>query len=67
MKARSLIKAAVFSATLALQVAAQAAGPLLSGALRDWSGDYVTSLMCFATLAATAVVAAFLVRAPSAG
>ena len=29
---------------LSLQVLAQAAGPLLSGMLRDWSGDYTDSL-----------------------
>ena len=32
---------------------AQAAGPLVSGALRDWSGDYVLSLTLFASTRGT--------------
>ncbi len=55
---------AIRGVALSMQVAAQAAGPLLSGVLRDWSGDYVTSLVCFATLAGTAILAALLIRAP---
>ncbi len=58
---------AIRGVALSMQVAAQAAGPLLSGALRDWSGDYVTSLLCFATLAGLAILAALLIRAPRVG
>ena len=35
---------AIRGVALSLQVLAQAAGPLLSGALRDWSGTYTDSL-----------------------
>lgn len=56
---------AIRGVALSMQVAAQAVGPLLSGVLRDWSGDYITSLLCFATLSGAAVLAAVLVRAPA--
>jgi MFS transporter, OFA family, oxalate/formate antiporter len=46
------------------QVLAQAAGPLLSGVLRDWSGSYDLSLQCFAALSALAVLAALVARPP---
>jgi OFA family oxalate/formate antiporter-like MFS transporter len=46
------------------QVLAQAAGPLLSGVLRDWSGSYDLSLRCFAVLSGLAVLAALLARPP---
>jgi MFS family permease len=52
---------AIRGVVLSLQVMAQAIGPLLSGALRDWSGNYTDSLLVFgvlAALAATAVLAA---------
>ena len=42
---------AIRGVALSLQVLAQAAGPLLSGALRDWSGNYTESLMVFGVLA----------------
>jgi sugar phosphate permease len=49
---------------LAVQVLAQAAGPLLSGVLRDWSGSYALSLRCFAVLSVFSVIAALLARPP---
>ncbi len=55
---------AIRSVALSLQVLAQAVGPLLSGALRDWTGNYVDSLMVFAILAALAAMAALAARRP---
>ena len=55
---------AIRGVALTIQVTAQAAGPLLSGVLRDWTGDYVASLMCFAVLSGLATLTAVLVRAP---
>lgn len=46
------------------QVLAQAAGPILSGVLRDWSGSYDLSLECFAVLSGLAVLAALVARPP---
>lgn len=51
---------------LSMQVLSQAAGPLLSGLLRDWTGDYVASLSVFAALAGLAVLAALAARRPTA-
>jgi len=51
---------------LTFQVIAQAAGPLLSGILRDATGTYVASLKCFATLSVLAVIAALFARPPAA-
>ena len=56
---------AIRSIALSAQVLAQAAGPLLSGVLRDITGDYLGSLRCFAVLAALSVVAALLARRPA--
>jgi len=55
---------AIRGVALTLQVLAQAAGPLLSGALRDWSGNYTDSLLVFGVLSALAVVAALAARRP---
>ena len=55
---------AIRGVALSLQVLAQAAGPLLSGALRDWTGNYTWSLLVFGVLAALAVVAALAARRP---
>ena len=41
---------AIRGVALSVQVLAQAAGPLLSGVLRDWSGDYTLSLTVFGAL-----------------
>lgn len=56
---------AIRGIALPAQVLSQAAGPLLSGALRDLTGDYVLSLRCFAVLAAFSVVAALVARQPA--
>lgn len=55
---------AIRGVALSVQVAAQAAGPLLSGLLRDFTGDYTASLLCFATLSGLGALAALLTRAP---
>jgi sugar phosphate permease len=47
--------AAIRSVALSAQVLAQAAGPLLSGALHDWTGNYVLSLQCFAVLSGLSI------------
>jgi MFS family permease len=56
---------AIRGAALTVQVTAQASGPLLSGLLRDWTGDYVASLACFAALSFTGALVALLARAPA--
>jgi MFS family permease len=55
---------AIRGVALSLQVLAQAAGPLVSGLLRDWSGTYISSLTLFGALAALAAVAALAARRP---
>lgn len=55
---------AIRGAALSIQVTAQAIGPVLSGALRDWTGDYVLSLEVFTVLALSGAAVALLVRAP---
>jgi sugar phosphate permease len=55
---------AIRGIALPAQVLAQAAGPLLSGVLRDLTGNYALSLRCFAVLAGLSVVAAFAARQP---
>lgn len=55
---------AIRGIALTVQVTAQATGPLASGLLRDWSGDYTASLMLFATLSALGALTALAVRAP---
>ncbi len=55
---------AIRGIALPAQVLAQAAGPLLSGALRDLTGNYLMALQCFAALAGLSVVAALLARQP---
>ncbi len=55
---------AIRGVALSLQVTAQAAGPLVSGMLRDWSGTYTDSLLLFGALAALAVLAALAARQP---
>lgn len=55
---------AIRGIALPAQVLSQAAGPLLSGALHDATGDYALSLQCFAALAALSVIAALLARQP---
>jgi sugar phosphate permease len=55
---------AIRGIALSAQVLAQAAGPLLSGALRDWTGGYERPLECFAVLALLSAAAALLARPP---
>jgi sugar phosphate permease len=55
---------AIRGVALSLQVTAQAAGPLLSGLLRDASGSYVLSLAAFAALSFFSALIATLVRPP---
>ena len=56
--------AAIRSVALSAQVLAQAAGPLLSGALHDWTGNYKLSLQCFAVLSGLSILAALIARRP---
>ena len=56
--------AAIRGIALSVQVIAQAAGPLVSGALRDWTGSYRRALQCFAVLACLSIVAALIARRP---
>jgi OFA family oxalate/formate antiporter-like MFS transporter len=55
---------AIRGLALSMQVLAQATGPLAAGLLRDWTGDYTTSLTLFAMLAALAALAALATRRP---
>jgi cyanate permease len=55
---------AIRGVALAAQVLAQASGPLLSGALRDWTGDYTRALECFAALSLLSVVVALAAYPP---
>jgi sugar phosphate permease len=55
---------AIRGLALTVQVLAQATGPLLSGALRDWTGDYRLAFHCFAALSALSVVVVLLARKP---
>jgi MFS transporter, OFA family, oxalate/formate antiporter len=59
--------AAIRGIALSAQVLAQATGPLLSGALRDWTGSYTRSLQCFAVLSGLSVVIALAARRPRYG
>jgi len=56
--------AAIRGVALSAQVVAQAAGPLLSGALHDLTGSYLLSLHCFALLSGLGVLAALMARCP---
>jgi len=56
---------AIRGIALPAQVLAQAAGPLLSGALRDITGAYHLPLQFFAVLAALSVIAALTARQPA--
>lgn len=56
---------AIRGIALSAQVLAQATGPLLSGILRDLTGNYAMSLRCFAALAGLSVLAALLARHPA--
>jgi MFS transporter, OFA family, oxalate/formate antiporter len=56
---------AIRGVALSVQVLAQAAGPLLSGMLRDWSGTYARSLTAFGVMAALAALVALASRRPN--
>lgn len=55
---------AIRGIALSTQVVAQAAGPLLSGALYDLTGDYRLALQVFAALSALAIAAALAAKPP---
>ena len=55
---------AIRGVALGVQIAGQAAGPVMSGALRDWTGDYGTSLATFAGLGIAAGVVALFAALP---
>jgi MFS transporter, OFA family, oxalate/formate antiporter len=55
---------AIRGLALPFQVLAQAAGPLVSGALFDWTGSYTVSLHLFTALAGLSIVAALAAKAP---
>jgi MFS transporter, OFA family, oxalate/formate antiporter len=55
---------AIRGLVLSAQVTAQAAGPLLSGALHDWTGSYAVSLECFAILSVLSILVALAARRP---
>jgi MFS transporter, OFA family, oxalate/formate antiporter len=56
--------ASIRGLALSAQVLAQAAGPLLAGALHDWTGSYARALEGFAALSAFSIVAALFARRP---
>ncbi len=55
---------AIRGVALSVQVSGQAAGPLLSGVLRDVTGDYMMSLHIFTAFAASALIIALFLRPP---
>jgi sugar phosphate permease len=55
---------AIRGLALTIQVLAQAAGPLISGILRDATGRYDLPLLCFAILSGASAVAALLAAPP---
>lgn len=55
---------AIRGAALAIQVTAQAAGPMISGALRDATGSYSASLATFGAMALAGGVAALFAAPP---
>ena len=56
--------AAIRGLALSVQVIAQAAGPLLSGVVHDWTGSYHGALQCFAVLSCLSIAAALAARRP---
>ncbi|HUC08820.1 MAG TPA: MFS transporter [Stellaceae bacterium] len=55
---------AIRGLALSAQVIAQAAGPVLSGALHDATGSYTRSLECFAGLSFVSILAALVAHRP---
>ena len=66
---QSIIEIAIHCRSLALpaQGVAQAAGPLASGVLYDWSGNYTLSLHAFAVLSALSILSALAAKEPARG
>ena len=56
---------AIRGLALSAQVLAQATGPLLSGILRDATGDYRLALGCFAALSLLSILAALAAKVPT--
>jgi sugar phosphate permease len=56
---------AIRGVALPCQVLAQAAGPLVSGALYDWTGAYTLSLHVFATLSGLSIIVALAAKEPA--
>jgi MFS transporter, OFA family, oxalate/formate antiporter len=56
--------AAIRGLALSAQVLAQASGPLISGALHDWTGSYDRSLQFFTLLSCLSIAAALTARRP---
>jgi MFS transporter, OFA family, oxalate/formate antiporter len=57
--------AAIRGLVLSAQVTAQALGPLVAGALHDWTGSYTRSLECFAILSFLSILMALMARRPA--
>jgi MFS family permease len=55
---------AIRGVALAFQIAGQALGPVLSGALRDWTGSYSASLALYAGFTFVAGAAVLFATAP---
>ena len=58
---------AIRGIALSVQVLAQASGPLLSGVLRDLTGGYETSLLCFWALSWTSMIVVLFAHPPPRG
>jgi cyanate permease len=58
---------AIRGVALSFQIAGQAAGPVMSGALRDWTGSYAAALSTFAALALAGGAVALFAGAPRRG
>jgi len=56
---------AIRGVALSVQVVSQASGPLLSGLLRDLTGDYEASLICFWALSWSSLAAALFAHPPT--
>lgn len=56
---------AIRGVALGVQIVGQAAGPVMSGALRDWTGDYGASLAVFAALGFAGAAAALFASPPA--
>ena len=55
---------AIRGLALSAQVLAQASGPIISGALYDWTGAYTASLRCFTVLSVLSIGAALAAKRP---